>query len=381
MSDSHSRRLKRVVIREELVELCGDTLEAVCLEQMLYWGRRVRDADLFLEEEKKRSLENDPETPLLQGWIYKSAEELAGEIMLGERSTVARRLAKLVQRGWLDSRKNPRHKWDKTAQYRVNIVAVQRSLQDIGYALEGYPLLPQPEAKEENPPSTPTVQGEQSSGFSEERAQSPRETPTTQREHSTQHRETSTEQNDQAIPEPTTQPTVELTSPPTSEADFLPRNAQPQPSADPYAAANLLKRGGRGWKIFKGLDDDQKAKAATLINASVDLWEDLAQFLEYPSGNIIKFRAYLQTFCDDLNTLGVKQLHAKIRRILKDADKNPFRFYDNFDEYTAHKTDRAASSDHSERDVKESTNPHDEVVDMAELMANLPSEGTWGRRR
>ena len=37
------RRLKRVVIKEELVELTGDFVKAVLLQQMLYWSERVQD--------------------------------------------------------------------------------------------------------------------------------------------------------------------------------------------------------------------------------------------------------------------------------------------------------------------------------------------------
>jgi len=72
------RKLKRVVIQEELVALTGDHLNALILKQFLYWGERVQDFDKFIAEEKER----DPDAAMesTHGWIYKSAEELAGSI-------------------------------------------------------------------------------------------------------------------------------------------------------------------------------------------------------------------------------------------------------------------------------------------------------------
>ena len=37
---------------------------------------------------------------------------------------------------------NPKYKWDKTYQYRVNLYKIQLDLGKMGYVLEGYKLLP-----------------------------------------------------------------------------------------------------------------------------------------------------------------------------------------------------------------------------------------------
>lgn len=151
-----SRKLKRLVIKEELVELCNIALEkakekgekisidpiaaAIVLQQMLYWGERVRDFDEFITEENKRAEdEGMDKKELLNGWLYKSAEELEEELM-GFRSarTISRILNFLVSQGWLDSRNNPNFKWDKTYQYRMNVLQLQIDLQELGYTLEGY---------------------------------------------------------------------------------------------------------------------------------------------------------------------------------------------------------------------------------------------------
>ena len=136
MSD---KKLKRATIKEELVVLTGDCLKAVVLNQFIYWSERTRDFDAFIEEEKKRN----PETVvnLTHGWIYKSAKELSDEVMIGSHDTVARKLAELVNDGWIKRRNNPNYTWDRTYQYRPAIREIQIALQELGYALDGYPLV------------------------------------------------------------------------------------------------------------------------------------------------------------------------------------------------------------------------------------------------
>jgi DNA-binding MarR family transcriptional regulator len=142
------KKLKRVVIKEELVALTGDFKKAIILNQFLYWSERIKDVDKFLIEERKRMedhgieiREEDVVNDLQNGWIYKKAEELSEETMLGlSKSNMGKHIDFLVENGWLDKRRNPKYQWDKTYQYRVNIVKIQMDLQKLGYSLEGYPL-------------------------------------------------------------------------------------------------------------------------------------------------------------------------------------------------------------------------------------------------
>ena len=134
-------KLKRVVLKEELVELTGDPIAAVILNQFIYWSQRTRDFDKFIEEEQRRDPELDIE--LTQGWIYKTAAQLEEELMgLASGATLRRRMISLVKDGWLDERHNPKYAWDRTLQYRPNIRKIQSALARIGYALEGYPMQP-----------------------------------------------------------------------------------------------------------------------------------------------------------------------------------------------------------------------------------------------
>lgn len=133
--------LKRAVIKEELVELTGDMTKAVLLNQFIYWSERIRDFDKFIDEEVERMKNNeqDPEIEKQYGWIYKTAEELSEETMLGVTPrTVRRHLSELVESEWLEERRNPKYKWDRTLQYRVDIKKIQSDLLEIGYFLEGY---------------------------------------------------------------------------------------------------------------------------------------------------------------------------------------------------------------------------------------------------
>jgi DNA-binding MarR family transcriptional regulator len=140
MNGNQSRKLKRAVIKEELVALTGDWLSALILNQFLYWGERVKDFDQFILEERER----DPETKieLTHGWIYKTGKDLNDELMIDvAETTTRRRIQKLVEQGWIDERHNPERKWDRTLQYRPNIRRIQADLQKLGYTLDRYPLL------------------------------------------------------------------------------------------------------------------------------------------------------------------------------------------------------------------------------------------------
>ena len=137
------KKLKRSVIKEELVKLTGDFKKAVILNQMIFWSERVNDFDKFIEAERNR-MESHGEDLTMRpqnGWIYKSAEELSEETMLGlSPKNMRTHIKELVKNGWLDERTNPHYKWDRTKQYRVNIVKIQQDLYKLGYALENYPL-------------------------------------------------------------------------------------------------------------------------------------------------------------------------------------------------------------------------------------------------
>lgn len=134
------RRLKRVVIKEEFVELTGHYISALILNQFLYWTERVQDFDRFLLETQLR--QKNVDIDLQGGWVYKTASDLSDELMIGvSHQTIRRYLQKLVDSGLVLERNNPANSWDRTLQYRVDIVAVVQALDALGYTLEGYTKL------------------------------------------------------------------------------------------------------------------------------------------------------------------------------------------------------------------------------------------------
>lgn len=122
------------IIRREFVDLTGDHFRAVILNQLLYWTQRVKDFDLLLEEE--RQFQPDCNVSPRHGWIYKTADELNEETMLGiSHPTMRKYLKLLIDQGWIDERANPVERWNKTTQYRVNIRKIQTDLSIRGHTL------------------------------------------------------------------------------------------------------------------------------------------------------------------------------------------------------------------------------------------------------
>lgn len=133
-------KLKRAVIKEEFVEITGDFIKAVLLQQFIYWSERVRDFDVFIKQENERLHKDDADSiPLTNGWIYKKSEELSEETMLGLKpNTIRNHISALVKMGFIDERRNPDAKWDRTMQYRVNLKNIADALAEKGYALSDY---------------------------------------------------------------------------------------------------------------------------------------------------------------------------------------------------------------------------------------------------
>lgn len=130
MSKRNVDKLKVAVLRESLYELTGDTWAALLLNQFVYWSARTKDTDAYIREEKAR--EHDADIELMHGWVYKTADEVADEIMASVSvATIRRRLDELVEKGWLERRKNPKYKWDRTYQYRANIRDIEAELQEL----------------------------------------------------------------------------------------------------------------------------------------------------------------------------------------------------------------------------------------------------------
>jgi hypothetical protein len=134
------RQEKVAVLRESYFKITGNVTEAMILNQMIYWAQRISDYDRFLSEENTRRKEEGKDcVNLAFGWIHKTAAELKGEIMSdASLKTIARKLDDLVEKGFLDRRNNPEHAYDRTYQYRVNLLKIYDEVNACGYQLEGF---------------------------------------------------------------------------------------------------------------------------------------------------------------------------------------------------------------------------------------------------
>ncbi|NJP38435.1 hypothetical protein [Alkalicoccus luteus] len=108
--------MKRIVLKEELAVITGDYKLAMVLNQMMYWSRRTKNRD---------------------GWVYKSGQELAEDMLMNVSAYSMRTyLKKLTQLGFMEERRNPVMKWDKTMQYRVCWETIQGAVENAGYSWE-----------------------------------------------------------------------------------------------------------------------------------------------------------------------------------------------------------------------------------------------------
>jgi hypothetical protein len=139
VTNVQSRSLKRVLIKEEYVDITGDTIEAIIIDQMICWSESVSDFDKFIAEEKERlgtALACSDGNLLLYGWIRKSAAEIKDDIMCNDSArNVNRKLDDLVSKGLLFRRNNPDDHYDHKYQYRLNFKAIISALDTYGWTL------------------------------------------------------------------------------------------------------------------------------------------------------------------------------------------------------------------------------------------------------
>lgn len=133
-------KIKKAVIREDLLSITKDFREAIILNQFIYWSERVSDADILIKKENEIAQKNgEEEKEPFYGWMYKTADELAEEVMLGLSAVQTRRyVKKLIDYGYISERRNPKYKWDRTLQYKINLVNIARALKKNGYPLSDY---------------------------------------------------------------------------------------------------------------------------------------------------------------------------------------------------------------------------------------------------
>jgi hypothetical protein len=109
---------------------------------MLYWTKTLDTVNNWIFEENKRLAESDlPQHEYNYGWIYKSAREMREDLMCAfSEDAIQRAFSTLVTKGVFMTRSNPRVRYDRTLQYRIDLVFLRRLLKDRGYEMTDFQL-------------------------------------------------------------------------------------------------------------------------------------------------------------------------------------------------------------------------------------------------
>ena len=130
---------KVVVVREDFMRLCeGKRDSAVLLSILTYWTEiKLGMFNQVTHENEAREKDGLPPIDIDDLWVWKSYEELLEESLgLLTEYSLKKAIAHLKELGLLEVRKNPRYRWDRTNQYRLNLDVLIRKLKEIHQTLE-----------------------------------------------------------------------------------------------------------------------------------------------------------------------------------------------------------------------------------------------------
>lgn len=120
-----------VVVREDLLLVCQGRVESAVLLSILEYWTRVKLGMLNQLEHENEAREKEGLEPI-EGddlWIWKSHDELVSDSLgLLSRYSLRKAVKHLTELGLLETRNNPRYRWDKTTQYRLNVGALREAL-------------------------------------------------------------------------------------------------------------------------------------------------------------------------------------------------------------------------------------------------------------
>jgi len=133
---------RKVLLREDLMELTKDINQALVLSQMIYWTKRVNDLnDLIFEENKRLAEHGQKQKDYCHGWIWKSARQMKEELFHAlSEDAIQRAFANLTEMGLFVKRRNPEFRYDRTLQYRVDLLLLRRLLKEIGIDFTDFQL-------------------------------------------------------------------------------------------------------------------------------------------------------------------------------------------------------------------------------------------------
>jgi len=127
-----------VVAREDLLLVCQGRVESAVLLSILEYWTRVKLGMLNQLEHENEAREKEGLEPIDGDdlWIWKSHDELVSDSLgLLSRYSLRRAVKHLTELGLLETRNNPRYRWDRTTQYRLNVGALREALRKAHEAL------------------------------------------------------------------------------------------------------------------------------------------------------------------------------------------------------------------------------------------------------
>lgn len=127
----HCANMKVAVLHEDYLQITeGDHCAAILLKVFEYYTNAYSAKNAQAEYENALAVEaGEPPTQTADLWIYKSQAELSDAMlgMFGEKR-IRQAVAYLEERGFIETRRNPKYKFDAKLQYRLNTKAVQAAL-------------------------------------------------------------------------------------------------------------------------------------------------------------------------------------------------------------------------------------------------------------
>lgn len=154
-------KLRQVPLRADLMAVTGgDMIAALVLKQMMYWTEKLEDLDRLILEENQRLVKYGmDQVDYSEGWIYKSHRQMREELFnCVSEDTIGRAFSKLTSMGLFQTRRNPKFQYDRTFQYRLDLILLRRLMNDSGFVLSDFVLdseneidLPIPHGAESSP--------------------------------------------------------------------------------------------------------------------------------------------------------------------------------------------------------------------------------------
>lgn len=138
----HAPGTRFVIVFADYLALCdGDDCAAALLHEFEHWHNfKLRRAEEGRSETAAAARAGEPAPAEPDEWVYWSRPEMAAQLfeMWGE-SKLDAAVKMLVDKGLIDSRRNPRYRFDRVLQYRFNVDLVQAALTSL--ETEGYDAL------------------------------------------------------------------------------------------------------------------------------------------------------------------------------------------------------------------------------------------------